>query len=110
MKDSIPAVGDVIEVEVERRRAPEVAPPLGEDLGATALLDGEEGDYLSEDLVGEAADAVNEIFIWSASVVVTRSRIGRSRRWRRTTALRRGGLPLPCASTVRLHLLWTARN
>jgi hypothetical protein len=91
----------VIAVEVERGRAPEVAPPGGEDLGASAFLGGEEGDYLTEDLAGEAADAV-EIF--------TRSTIGSSRRCRRTTALERGGLPLPAARTARLHVLWPARN
>jgi hypothetical protein len=106
MREVIPVGvgGDVIEVEVERRRAPEAAPPGGDGLGASALLGGEEGDYLSEDLVGESVD---EIFICSAR---SRTRIGRCRRWRRTTALKHGGLPLPCASIACLHLLWTARN
>ena len=45
-------------VEVERGGAPEVAPPGREDLGAGAVLGGEEGDDLAQDSVGDLADAV----------------------------------------------------
>ena len=44
--------------EVERRRAPERAPPGGERLSARAVLGGEERDDVAEDLVGEKADQI----------------------------------------------------
>jgi len=44
--------------EVERRRAPERAPPGGERLRARAILGGEERDDVAEDLVGEKADQI----------------------------------------------------
>jgi hypothetical protein len=37
-----------------------VAPPRGEGLGVCTILGGEERDDLTEDLVGEVADAVND--------------------------------------------------
>lgn len=56
----VSAAGQVDEIglEVERRRAPERPPPAREDLGAGAVLGGEERDDAAEDLVGEAADQI----------------------------------------------------
>ena len=51
--------GEATAVEVERGGEPEVAPPGREDLGAGAVLDGEEGDDLAEEFVGEGADPVD---------------------------------------------------
>lgn len=45
-------------LKVERSRAPEWAPPLGEDLGAAAVLGWEEGDDAAKNLVGKTADQV----------------------------------------------------
>ena len=45
-------------VKVERGGAPEVAPPGREDLGAGAVLGGEEGDDGAEDVIGEFADEI----------------------------------------------------
>jgi hypothetical protein len=47
-----------VEVEVQGGRAPEVSPPGSENLGAGAVIRGEEGDDLTEDGVGEGADVV----------------------------------------------------
>jgi hypothetical protein len=44
--------------EVERRRAPEVAPSAGEGLRAAAVLGGEDGDDGAEDIIGKAADEI----------------------------------------------------
>jgi hypothetical protein len=41
------AAAEIIEVEVQRRRASEVAPLGSEDLGASTLVVGEEGDDIS---------------------------------------------------------------
>ena len=57
-------VGETTAVEVERRGAPDVAPPGREDLGAGAVLGAEEGDDLTEDGVGEVADAVDASIIF----------------------------------------------
>ena len=53
------AGGELTVVEIERGGAPEVAPPGREDLGAGAVLDGEEGDDVAEVIVVEVADAVD---------------------------------------------------
>jgi hypothetical protein len=81
-----------------------MTPPGGEVLGASTLLDREEGDYLCEDHVGEAADVVeiSSLFTCSACIVLIRSRS-----W---TGLERGGFPLPRARIARLHLLWPERD
>ena len=55
-------------VEVEWRRAPEVAPPRGEHGGPRGVLGGEEGDDAAEDLVGEDADQVDAPRISIASL------------------------------------------
>ncbi|GJM84950.1 hypothetical protein PR202_ga00666 [Eleusine coracana subsp. coracana] len=47
--------------EGERHRAPHAAPALGEHGGARAILGGEAGDDVAEDLYGEAADAVDSV-------------------------------------------------
>jgi hypothetical protein len=47
--------------EDEGRRAPEAAPARGEHGGAGAVLSGEAGDDAAEEVVGEAADAVDSI-------------------------------------------------
>jgi hypothetical protein len=49
---------EAVAVEVEGGGAPEVAPPGRKDLGADAVLGGEEGDDVGEDGVREVADAV----------------------------------------------------
>jgi hypothetical protein len=90
-----------------------MAPSGGEDLRASTLLDREEGDYLCEDHVREAADAVeiSSLFTCSVSIVLIRSRIvlsgGCHRSW---TALERGGFALPRARIAGLHLLWLERD
>jgi hypothetical protein len=76
------------------------------------LFDREEGDYLCEDHVGEAADVVeiSSLVTCSASIVLIRSRIlscGCHRSW---TALEHGGFPLPRARIAGLHLLWPERD
>lgn len=58
--------GEAGVVEVERGGEPEVAPSGGERLGADGVLGGEEGDDLTEDGVGEAADAVDAIPFFSS--------------------------------------------
>jgi hypothetical protein len=62
-----PTLDEATAVEVERGGAPEVAPPGGEDLGARAVFGGEEGDYLTEEVVGEVADAVHASSIFARS-------------------------------------------
>lgn len=47
-------------IDVERGGgAPDVAPPGSQDLGADAVVDGEEGDDVAEDAVREVAEAVD---------------------------------------------------
>ena len=106
------------EVEVKRGGTPEVAPPLGEDLGAGAVVGREEGDDLPEDGVGEGADVVDAsssiAFIRSgrrtasgASPRRPRFRAVRSGQRPRFWAVRSGRrrFPLLRSSTGRLHLL-----
>jgi len=50
---------EVSAVDDERGGEPDMAPPGGEDLGATDFLGGEKRNYLTEDGVGETADAVD---------------------------------------------------
>jgi hypothetical protein len=52
------APGSDADLEVERRGAPEVAPPVGDDRRAAAVFGGEEGDDGAEDGVGEPADEI----------------------------------------------------
>jgi hypothetical protein len=94
--------GEAVAVEVEGGGAPEVAPPGGEDLGAGAVLCGEEGDDVGEDGVREVADAVGggASFIFGHSV---------RRFFGVTASLRRNRrrllqFPLPPTRTPRLHL------
>jgi hypothetical protein len=54
--------GETGVVEVERVRAPDVAPPGCKYLGVGALLGGEQGDDLVEDSVGYQADAIGGVF------------------------------------------------
>jgi len=58
-------------VEDERGGEPDVAPPGGEDLGATGFLSGEKRNYLTEDGVGEAADAVDVVVFAAAAAATT---------------------------------------
>ena len=68
------------------RSAPKGTPASREDLRAAAFLDGEERDNLTEHVIGEVAEVsdVVEISSVSASIVFSRSGIGRCRRWCRS--------------------------
>ena len=79
--------------EVERRRAPERAPPGGERLRARAILGGEERDDVAEDLVGEKADQIGA----GASASGTR------RRFMAARLLLQGALPLRLGAGGRTH-------
>lgn len=70
---------EVLAVEVERRGAPDVAPPRLDDLGADGLLGGEERDDLAEDRVGEVADAVGSVSGRRLLVVGRGRRLGTGR-------------------------------
>jgi hypothetical protein len=49
---------DKVYLDIERRQAPEWAPPAGDGLGAGAVVGGEKGDDGSEDVVGKFADSI----------------------------------------------------
>jgi hypothetical protein len=53
-------------VEDKRRGAQDVAPPRGEHGGAHGVLDGEAGNDVAEELVGEGADAVLAVVVVQA--------------------------------------------
>lgn len=54
----VAAEGEATVVEAERRGAPEMAPPLGEDLRGAGFPGGEAGDDVAEDVVREVPDEV----------------------------------------------------
>jgi hypothetical protein len=55
---NVAAAANETGLEVERGEAPQGPPPAREDLGAGAVLGGEERDDAAKNLVGEAADQV----------------------------------------------------
>jgi len=48
-----------------------MAPPGGEDLGVTGFLSGEKLNYLTEDGIKEATDAVNIVIFAAAAAATT---------------------------------------
>ena len=91
-----------------------MAPSRGEDLGATGFLGGEKPNYLTEDGVGEIADAVDATAATSIRrrrrfhAVGCRCEIGRlrgfRRPWRGLTGCEVLGSPPLGTGTQRLHL------
>jgi hypothetical protein len=72
--------GEVCAIKDERGDDPDVAPPGGEDLGMSSFLGGEKRNYLIEDGIGEAVDAVDVVFAATVAAATTSS-FGQRRRW-----------------------------
>ena len=92
-------VGEVAAVEAERRGAPQVAPPGGEGLRAGGILDGEEGDDLAENGVGESADAIDAA---AAAAATDSSFLAGAERRRRPLRLGMGRFRRHCRRWSRL--------
>lgn len=70
--------GEITGVEVERRGAPDGAPPFGQGSGLPAVLGGKARDDVAEDGVGEAVDEIEaDVLLAVSSPSVSGSR----RRW-----------------------------
>ena len=93
--DALPFLaGEIVNIEVEGRGAPQGAPPAGDELRAGAILGGEERDDFAEDGVGEAADEVEAAapgwLLAAGPLESTLLACGRRRRRHRRRQTRRG--------------------